>query len=62
MSKIRLATRKQMIEQLASQFDTVYEQLVKREESLFEDQITLFTADVRVFIRTIRRCFSPYAL
>lgn len=40
MSKLRLGFRKQLIEELSTRFDTVYEQLTQREESLFEDEKT----------------------
>ena len=37
MSKLRLGFRKKLVEELSTRYDTVYERLVKREESLFED-------------------------
>lgn len=40
MSKLRLGVRKHLVEELSTRFDAVYERLVRREESLFEDQPT----------------------
>ena len=38
--KLRLGFRKQLVEELSTRFDSVYERLVKREESLFEHEST----------------------
>lgn len=35
--KLRLAFRKQLVNEVAAEFDAVYESLVKREQSVFDD-------------------------